>query len=55
MEKNYTVRNFIIFYISANIIRVINSRRMKWAGYTPSMAEMGHAYNVSENLKGRTI
>jgi hypothetical protein len=33
-------------YSSPNIIQVINSRRIKWAGYVASMGEMRNAYNI---------
>jgi hypothetical protein len=33
-------------YVSPNIIRVIKSRRMRWAGHVTLMAEMGNAYSI---------
>jgi hypothetical protein len=33
-------------YTSPNIIRVIISRRMKWAGHVARMGEMRNAYNI---------
>jgi hypothetical protein len=40
-------------YTSPNIIRVIKSRMMRWAGDFARMGEMRTKY-VSENLKGNT-
>jgi hypothetical protein len=34
------------FYISANIIKVIKSRRMRWARQLACMGEMINAYNI---------
>jgi transcription elongation factor len=39
---------------SPNIIRVIQSRRMRWTGHVARMAEMCTRF-LSENLKGRGI
>jgi len=33
-------------YISPNIVRVIKSRRMRWAGYVVCMGEGRDVYNV---------
>jgi hypothetical protein len=33
-------------YSSSNIIRVIKSRRMRWAGHTARMGEMRNAYKI---------
>jgi hypothetical protein len=33
-------------YVSPNIIRMIKSRRMKWAGHVAQMGEMINAYNI---------
>jgi hypothetical protein len=35
---------FYNFYSSTNIIRMIKSRKMKWVGHVPPMAEMRNAY-----------
>jgi hypothetical protein len=41
-------------YASRNVICVIKSRRMTWAGHVAHMGEMRNAYNiVVENLNGR--
>jgi len=41
-------------YASPNVIRMINSRRMRLAGHVESMGVMRNAYKIlSENLKGR--
>jgi hypothetical protein len=34
-------------YASPNIIRVIKSKRMKWAGHVERMGEMRNAYKIS--------
>jgi hypothetical protein len=39
-------------YASLNIIRVIKSRRLKWAGHVARMEEMRHIILLLENLKG---
>jgi hypothetical protein len=40
-------------YTLPSIIRVIKSRRMKWAGHVARMGEVGSAYNILVgNLKG---
>jgi hypothetical protein len=33
-------------YTSPNIIRVINSRRMRWAGHVARMGEIRKAYSI---------
>jgi hypothetical protein len=33
-------------YDSQNIIRVIKSRRMRWAGHVTHMGEIRNAYNI---------
>jgi hypothetical protein len=33
-------------YVSPNIIRVINSRRMRWAGHVERMGEKRGAYRI---------
>jgi hypothetical protein len=33
-------------YASPNIVRVIESRRMRWTGYVARMGEMGNIYNM---------
>jgi hypothetical protein len=40
-------------YTSPNIIRVIKSTRMKWAGHVACMGEMRNAYIILV-LKGKT-
>jgi len=42
------------FYSSSNMIRVIMSRRMRWAGRVTRMGQARNACNILlENLKGR--
>jgi len=45
------MRNFYDLYSSPNIIRVIKSRRMRWAGHVARMGERRTAYRV---LVGKT-
>ena len=41
--EGFTIRNFIIyFYRSPNIVRVIKSRRLRWAGHVARM-EVGRS------------
>jgi hypothetical protein len=41
-------------YASPNVVKVIKSRRMGWAGHVALMVEMRNASNILvENLKGR--
>jgi hypothetical protein len=40
-------------YFSPNIIRLIKSRRIRWAGHVAHMGEMRNVYKILvENLKG---
>jgi hypothetical protein len=40
-------------HASPNVIRVIKSRRMKWAGHVECMGDIKNTRNISiENLKG---
>jgi hypothetical protein len=45
MDKSQNVE-FYNFYSSPNIIRMINSRRMRWAGRVTDMGEMRNAYKI---------
>jgi hypothetical protein len=40
------MRSFITLYSSLNIIRIIKSRRMRWAGHVGRMGEKRNAYRV---------
>ena len=40
------MRNFGDLYNSPDIVRVIRSRRMRWAGHVARMGEMRVAYRV---------
>jgi hypothetical protein len=40
-------------FASANIIRVIKSRRTRWTGHVAGMGEMRNAKFRLENMKGR--
>jgi hypothetical protein len=48
--EGFTVRNFHILYHSFNIVRVIKSRRLKWAGHVVRMVESGRTLKM---LTGR--
>jgi hypothetical protein len=48
--ENSIIRSFVNFYASPNIIRAINSRRMRWVVYVALMGEMRNAHKFwSEN------
>ena len=36
-REGFTMRNFIVLYCSPNIVRVIKSRRLRWAGHVARM------------------
>ena len=38
--------DFMIEFCSPNIVRVINSRRLRWAGHVPKMEEDRSALNI---------
>ena len=38
--------NFIVFYRSPNIVRVIKSRRLRWAGHVAKMEESRSAFKI---------
>jgi hypothetical protein len=40
------MRSFIIVWCSPNIIRVRESRRIRWAGHVACMGEMRSAYKI---------
>ena len=35
--KGSTMRNFIVLYLLPNIVRVVKSRRLRWAGHVARM------------------
>ena len=39
--EGYTMRNFLVVAFSLNIVRVIRSRRLRWAGHMARMEENG--------------
>ena len=43
--KGSTMRNYIVFR-STNIVRVIKSRRLRWAGHVPRMEEGRSAFKI---------
>jgi hypothetical protein len=44
--ENYITKIFNDFYSSTNIVRLIKSRRMMWAGHVASMGERWGVYRV---------
>ena len=48
--KGSTMRNFIVCNRSPNIVRVIKSRRLRWAGNVARMEESKSAFKI---LTGR--
>ena len=40
------MRNFILLYRSPNIVRVIKSRRLRWAGHVARMEEGRSAFKI---------
>jgi hypothetical protein len=46
-RRNYAKRTFIILYSSLNIITVMKSRRMKWAGRAERKATMRNSYSFN--------
>ena len=53
--EGFTMRNFITSYRSPNIIRVIKSRRLRWAGHVARMEEGRGALKMlrGERAQGR--
>jgi hypothetical protein len=41
-----TMRNFIVCTVLPNIVRVIKSRRLRWAGYVAKMLEGMSAFKI---------
>ena len=40
------MRNFVVLYRSPNIVRVIKSRRLRWAGHVARMEEGRSAFKI---------
>ena len=61
--KVSTMRNFIVLYLSPNIVRVIKSIRSNWVGHVARMEESSRAYKILTgkptgnrlDIDGRTI
>ena len=49
--EGFTMRNFIV-HRSPNIVRVINSRRLRWAGHVARMGECRRSFKI---LTGKPI
>ena len=45
-REGFTMRNFIVLYCSPNIVRVIKSRRLRWAGHVARMEEGRSAFEI---------
>ena len=44
--EGFTMRNFIVCNRSPNIVRVIKSRRLRWAGHVARMEEGRSAFKI---------
>jgi hypothetical protein len=44
--EDYVMRSFITCTVRANVIRVINSRRMRWARHVARMGKIGKEYKI---------
>jgi hypothetical protein len=47
------MRSFIIFYALPNVIRVVKSKMMKWAGRIARIGDMRNAYKSFVVKRGR--
>jgi hypothetical protein len=45
-STEYLLMHFHYFYSSPSIIRMIKSKRMRWAGYIARMGEKINAYKI---------
>ena len=39
--EGFTMRNFIVCTVPPNIVRVIRSRRLRWAGHVARIEKLG--------------
>jgi hypothetical protein len=55
--ENCIMRNFINLYTSPNIVRVIKSRSMRWAGHVAPMGVMrnAHSFLVEKTERKRPL
>jgi hypothetical protein len=57
-REDFITRSFML-YSSPNIIRVIKSRRLRWAGHVACMGERGGAYKAlvgeGKGMEGDTL
>ena len=44
--EGFTMRNFIVCSVSTNIVRVIKSRRLRWAGHVARMEEVRSSFKI---------
>ena len=44
--EGFTMRNFIVCTVASNIVRVIKSRRLRWAGDVARMEEGRSAFKI---------
>ena len=44
--EGFTMRNFIVCTVHLNIVRVIKSRRLRWAGHVARMEEGRSAFKI---------
>jgi hypothetical protein len=45
-REGFTMRNFIVCTVLPNIVRVINSRRLRWAGHVARMEEGRSTFKI---------
>ena len=50
-----TMRNFIVCTVHSNIVRVIKSRRLRWAGHVARMGEGRSAFKMLTGTPARKI
>jgi hypothetical protein len=44
--EGFTMRNLIVLYRSPNVVRMINSRRLRWAGHVARMEEGRSVFKI---------
>ena len=44
--EGYAIRNFIVFTVHHNIVRVIKSRRLRWAGHVARIEDSRSAFKI---------
>ena len=44
--EDFTMRNFIVCTVPPNIVRMVKSRRLRWAGHVAIMEEDRSAFKI---------